>query len=186
MKRAELVGQRFGRLTVSAFGGLDRGKRSQWRCVCDCGGLVTAAIDRLKSGNTRSCGCLQKEVAIRNISKTKKKQTPWPEVAFGGLFRRYKKDAQKRGLSFELTREQFRELTQQPCHYCGRYLAGIFRARGGQWYAYNGVDRVDSLGGYFPVNCVACCKTCNVAKSNLSVSTFLEHCLSVVKYRKLL
>jgi hypothetical protein len=56
----DLVGQRFGRLTVlSRKDGL---MRTYWMCLCDCGKETTVRTDKLKSGNTVSCGCYQKEV----------------------------------------------------------------------------------------------------------------------------
>lgn len=57
-----LVGQRFGRLTVLAEAGRE-GERVLWRCRCSCGTETTASGNNLKSGNTRSCGCLRREVA---------------------------------------------------------------------------------------------------------------------------
>lgn len=50
-------GERFGRLTV--IGAL--GKRRE--CRCDCGKVITVGrTSALTSGNTRSCGCLRREV----------------------------------------------------------------------------------------------------------------------------
>lgn len=34
-----------------------------WRCQCDCGGSVVAAGSNIKSGGTKSCGCLARETA---------------------------------------------------------------------------------------------------------------------------
>lgn len=57
-----LVGQVFGRLTVVAQAER-RTKAIQWICVCACGVSVPYPIrsGNLRSGHTRSCGCLQKE-----------------------------------------------------------------------------------------------------------------------------
>lgn len=65
MKPLDLIGQRFGRLTVvgrDAKVGGDGVRYVVWICKCDCGGdarVMTGPI-RKKNG-TRSCGCLQKE-----------------------------------------------------------------------------------------------------------------------------
>lgn len=53
-----IPGERFGRLLVTSADGKGR------VCVCDCGTALRVAHSyQLKSGNTRSCGCLRKEVA---------------------------------------------------------------------------------------------------------------------------
>lgn len=57
----ELVGQKFGRLTVIGFSrSID--EANYWNCECECGGLTEVKTNLLKSGQTRSCGCLQKEM----------------------------------------------------------------------------------------------------------------------------
>lgn len=56
-----LIGQRFGRLSVtSAAAKSDRGER-WWDCTCDCGTAITRSTGRLRAGKTKSCGCLQRE-----------------------------------------------------------------------------------------------------------------------------
>lgn len=60
----DLTGMRFGRLTVLERAG-SVGKSAAWRCRCDCGKEVTARADNLRSGGTRSCGCLRKDVLRR-------------------------------------------------------------------------------------------------------------------------
>lgn len=53
----DLVGRRFGRLTVTEFAGLNDYPRATWRCVCDCGNHVVVTGHHLKEGQTVSCGC---------------------------------------------------------------------------------------------------------------------------------
>lgn len=58
----DLTGQRFGRLVVverrSSQGGPVR-----WLCRCDCGRETTVRRGDMRSGRTRSCGCLRREIA---------------------------------------------------------------------------------------------------------------------------
>jgi hypothetical protein len=42
------------------------------------------------------------------------------------------------------------------------------------WIKCSGIDRVDSNKGYTIDNCVPCCKTCNLAKAELSQRDFLD------------
>lgn len=57
-----LIGQRFGRLTVVDFCEV-KAHKARWKCVCDCGLVVIATTGNLKSGNTKSCGCIRRETA---------------------------------------------------------------------------------------------------------------------------
>ena len=63
MQRADLIGKRFGRLTVLARTTAPEGrpKKAFWLCRCDCGGEARAVSNTLTSGHTQSCGCLQRE-----------------------------------------------------------------------------------------------------------------------------
>ena len=53
-------GRLFGRLTPTAME--MRGQVPYWTCSCVCGGSVTVPAVSVRSGNTRSCGCLRAEV----------------------------------------------------------------------------------------------------------------------------
>ena len=63
----DLTGQRYGRLTVveQAKTHVTPGGRNvyMWRCVCDCGKESIVPTSALRSGDTKSCGCLQRERA---------------------------------------------------------------------------------------------------------------------------
>lgn len=55
----------FGRLTVMEKAGVKnqgkKGSKSLWLCKCDCGNEKIVLRNSLVSGNTHSCGCLEKE-----------------------------------------------------------------------------------------------------------------------------
>lgn len=57
-RKIDLVGGRYGRLTVIKEAGRKR-KEVLWECVCDCGNTVNVPGYYLRIGHTRSCGCLK-------------------------------------------------------------------------------------------------------------------------------
>lgn len=57
-----IPGIRLDRLRVDEFVGITiNGRRKLWRCTCVCGAEVVVAGGELARGNTKSCGCLQRE-----------------------------------------------------------------------------------------------------------------------------
>jgi len=66
MKKIDITGKKFGRLTVLS----DTGKKSRgnriWLCRCICGNLAEVRGDNLRNGRTKSCGCLQKKNGKKN------------------------------------------------------------------------------------------------------------------------
>lgn len=69
----DLTGMKFGRLfvdslDVEAYNSGVR-KKAMWRCVCDCGNVVTVRGSSLTGGISKSCGCLQKEGMSQRASK---------------------------------------------------------------------------------------------------------------------
>lgn len=63
-----LTGQKFGRLEVKKQS-KRKGRYVMWECLCDCGKTHNVCGSSLKNGNTKSCGCLQKEQTSKR-SKT--------------------------------------------------------------------------------------------------------------------
>ena len=64
MKRASLLGLRFGRLTViSKAASIWDGNKIKrfwgaWNCQCDCGTTIVAKTAHLTKGQVQSCGCI--------------------------------------------------------------------------------------------------------------------------------
>lgn len=73
MKVSELFGKTFGRLTVvkrcENYVSPKGTTRTNWLCECSCGNKIKVTADKLKSGNTQSCGCLRNEKTIQRSYK---------------------------------------------------------------------------------------------------------------------
>lgn len=66
----EWLGQKFGRLTVTDFEHAKPPYRGwMWVCRCDCGEMRTLVVSDVKSGKTRSCGCLHDEACTERAIK---------------------------------------------------------------------------------------------------------------------
>lgn len=61
MKRIDLVGQKFGRLTVVSLAPVRKNGQAVWFCRCDCGNEKAVSSYVLRSGVSKSCGCLRVE-----------------------------------------------------------------------------------------------------------------------------
>ena len=182
---AESLGVTFGKLTVVEFSGCritPRGRKvPHVFCVCDCGREKVVSLWDVRSGKTKTCGLNHPHYEDRS------------RPAFNQIYRHsYKKRALDAGLEFELTEEQFRYLSQEPCHYCGsppcsEYHRGERGKRptgnGFSQFIYNGLDRVDSSAGYTLDNVVPCCAICNHAKHTMSYEDFTEWLGRIVEFR---
>lgn len=65
----DIAGQTFGRLTVTQELGRDSFGRVTWSCRCVCGQVVTVGGANLRSGTTKSCGCLRLEALVKAATK---------------------------------------------------------------------------------------------------------------------
>jgi hypothetical protein len=59
----DLIGQKFGRLTVVERSNKKQNRKSHWICTCECGVEKTIVGGDLRSGRTTSCGCYNIESA---------------------------------------------------------------------------------------------------------------------------
>ena len=170
------AGMRFGRwLVLEDAGEYDSMGHAARLCRCDCGKERMVRLDGLCTGDSKSCGCLSLEMCTARLIKyNKSRALPDGESSFNTTYNSYVLSAKDRGLSFELTREDVRVITSQRCVYCGgepSYRKNAYMPRNGD-YVCNGIDRVDNTKGYTIDNCVPCCRTCNLAKSNTTLTEF--------------
>lgn len=62
-----MIGKRFGRLVVQAKTDKRNNGKIVWQCKCDCGNITEVSTTYLNNGDTRSCGCLKKELEQRHL-----------------------------------------------------------------------------------------------------------------------
>lgn len=180
------IGQSYGKLTVLElieYRKTPRGANVPMvKCRCMCGAEKAVSLWDLRSGKTKSCGLNHPRYEDRSLP------------AFNNTYNHaYKHRAEKAGLVFEITKKQFRELTQKSCHYCGsppreislRNKRGGIRKSGKYvcQYIHNGLDRIDSNKGYTLENVVTCCGICNHAKHTMSYTEFITWLDVLVRFR---
>lgn len=65
----DLIGQTFGQLTVIQDAGRYPNGAVRWYCECICGGFTYTTGRNLKSGHTKSCGCLRIPIMVLAVKK---------------------------------------------------------------------------------------------------------------------
>lgn len=179
-----LIGQRFGRLTVLGYlspadGKLlfpERRREGRWLCRCDCG--VEKYINTSAIRNTKSCGCLNRETSSENGRKAGRAAYIPDRHRF--LTKRvanyYRKNAETRDVEWALSLNDVSALILLDCAYCGSQPSNKFKTINKygevEILVHSGIDRVDSTRGYTIDNVVPCCKVCNTAKLNMSLAEF--------------
>jgi 5-methylcytosine-specific restriction endonuclease McrA len=167
----DLIKQKFGRLVILNVVGKTKDGDKLYECLCDCGNHTTVPGGSLmkKKRSVKSCGCLRKETL-----HAKKENNP-ENVSINSLFSSYRYRGKARDQTFELTKDQFKDLTSKNCHYCSnKPLQKYCKHPTDRPYVYNGIDRIDPSKGYSIENCVTCCWLCNRAKGDMSYSEFMS------------
>lgn len=58
MRLINMVGEKYGKLRIIERAESNKNGHVCWKCVCDCGATKTVESGKLRSGHTKSCGCL--------------------------------------------------------------------------------------------------------------------------------
>ena len=173
-KKELISGEKYNRLTVTSFSHADKRYRKFYNVKCDCGKEKKIMGSAMVSGNTKSCGCLSKEIkANKRISNNHSEITA---IILG-----YKRHAERRFFNWELSRKDIEVIIKSNCVYCGSKPSNIKKTKNsiGDGLLYSGIDRIDSNEDYTKLNSVTCCKICNYAKSNMDVNEFKEWALRI-------
>ena len=147
---------RFGRLVVVRR--LDpeevSTKQYNWLCRCDCGKTIKACANKLKTGHTRSCGCLKNEFSIGDATRTHGKRHEKLYGIYAGIKQR----------CYDKNRPNYKYYGARGIKMCDEWLGdGGFD----NFYAwamktgydesksqkYQSIDRIDVNGDYSPSNC---------------------------------
>lgn len=159
------IGEKFRNLTViDILSEKDASGLNICVCQCECGNFIQSGRPSRLSG---SCGCDR---------KLKPTMASW-----NYQYQVYQSNAKRRNLIFEITIDQFKDITKNNCHYCNRhpkdfnkYVHHTVRPNlvEGNWIQLNGIDRKNNLLGYIKSNCLPCCAQCNWAKADMTYDEY--------------
>lgn len=150
MRLIDLTGQRFGRLVV-----VERAE-TKWLCKCDCGNTKAVLGGHLRSGDIKSCGCLQNEQRTKHGMRNTRVYKIWCAMKERCYYKTHK-DFKNYGGRGIIVCDEWKENFQ--AFY--------------DWAMSNGyeenltIDRIEVNGNYEPSNCRwASCKDQNNNRSN--------------------
>jgi len=149
-KIIDLKGETFSRLFVVRQAGTNpKSKEKLWRCQCSCGKFITATSRNLRTGITRSCGCLQRELAaqrrLRHGQCRRNKRT-----AEYGIWRALNDRCYN---SKHISYKYYGALGVTVCKRWREDFEAFFKDVGPRPSTKHSIDRKEPNGNYTPKNC---------------------------------
>lgn len=148
MKKIQMVGCVYGRLTVLSEEKERKGSKIKYLCLCSCGTTISVMGGDLRSGHTQSCGCYQLEQASnKNGTHRKTRTKTW--TAWVNMRRR----------CYESSCEMYHNYGGRGIEVCDRWnpkAGGSFEnflSDMGECPAGLSIDRIDVNKNYNPENC---------------------------------
>ena len=148
----DITGKRFGKLVAIERIGSRNGK-ALWRCRCDCGKYTDVPGSALRSGGTKSCGCLHNErIKETNVTHGMTKT------------RLYRKYQHMKGRCYTKTDSRYMDYGGRGIKICDEWLGENGFENFYKWAIENGysedgntwdntIDRINNDGDYCPENC---------------------------------
>jgi hypothetical protein len=143
----DIAGQTFGGLTALRVSE-KRGPSGQilWECLCSCGSTTVKYGADLRSGHTKSCGCLQLLVVTKHGYARGRSHTR--------LYRIWKA---MRARCFRETHDEYKNYGARGISVCKEWSLSfesfLAWAKSSGYQSHLQVDRVDVNGDYCPENC---------------------------------
>lgn len=163
-----LIGEKYGRLTVVAFDRVQN-RKAYWKCACDCGLSVIVPTNNLRSGNTSSCGCLRRERAQqRGLDNTKHGESHSKRTRLYTIW------CGMRQRCNNPNRDAYKWYGSKGVTVCEEWQDyEVFK----EWALSHGyeehlsIDRIDANGAYCPENCRWLTNSDNTARANKNHTT---------------
>lgn len=164
----------FNRFTIIEFSHSDNRWRKWYKVNCLCWTEKIVMGSAMQSWNTKSCWCLWSETR-------KSKRIPNNFSEINAVILWYKRHAKRRWFDWKLERYFIEKIVRKDCFYCWLEPSNYKKLKNSiwDWFLYSWIDRLDSLKNYTEDNVVPCCRICNFAKSNLTISEFREWALRI-------
>lgn len=159
MSRAiNIAGLKFGRLIAIKPCGKTNAGNILWICNCECGNETIVPTQHLKSGNTKSCGCLNSELVSKRFTKTGESN-----------HRLYRIWRNMKRRCCDNTFKAYKNYGGKGISICAEWLTSFENFY--NWAVSNGyqnhltIDRIDVNGNYEPNNCQWITRSENTKKS---------------------
>jgi len=151
-RKMDLIGKRFGRLTVKREAPRRKGQRYfVCECSCDAGTKCTVAMVNLTRGHTKSCGCWQKETARHVLAKNRRARRTH---GLSQSSKAYKKWVDAKSRCYSKNNPKFKSYGAK-----GILMFEGWKNNFSAFYTYMGepasgreLDRLDNFQGYVPGN----------------------------------
>lgn len=143
----KMEGRRFGRYVVIEMAPRTR-RQIHYRCVCDCGTERTVNGEALRTGNTKSCGCLAREQRLKTrlVHGHNRKLTPRSKA--------YQAWANMKTRCGNPKATHYRHYGGRGVRVCERWMTfENFLADMGEPPPGLTIDRINNNGHYEPGNC---------------------------------
>lgn len=150
MSRTEKIkiGDKFSKLTVVDFVGVNKHRKRVWLCRCDCGKMTSVTTGQLIGHHSTSCGCtrLQNSIKATKISNTKHGMKGTKE---------YKAWSEMKQRCINQNAQQYKNYGARGIKVCDRWLQSFENFYADMGKAPDGfsIDRIDVNGDYCPENC---------------------------------
>lgn len=143
-KKLNLTGHRYNRWTVLHESGKDNHGATFWTCRCDCGTTGRVRTTHLRLGVSKSCGCLQREVAAKMKTTHGLHRHPLYDV-WNAIHRRISNPDDP----------GYKNWGGRGIQVCERWssLEAFIEDMGPSYRKGLSIDRIDNDGNYEPGNC---------------------------------
>ncbi len=140
-----MIGERFGRLVVLKEFGRNTSLKKMSLCVCECGTFLRVTNNGLRTGNTKSCGCLRKELVADSNRKEDKNYDHHAYLSWKGMRQR----------CYNSRSPGYRLYGKRGIRVCDRWLESFenFLEDMGERPEGRTLDRINNNGDYEPENC---------------------------------